>query len=340
MGQCWELVDLDGEVIVGDYGGGKLGEWFWENQWGIMDAFRVPVYGARVDELLQGPMTEQPACVLLRLVQDNFNLILDELAKKDYVALLCYAVTCKAALAGCREYIIAHQRRHCRPLLAGHRLVCIGEYANRPWKLPPEMLTDEEVDELEAYGRSHQELPCLFYYAQHYFDRLPSHELGFRSDDALRALDGVAYRRRRWHPQDWALVQSVARPCYPEDRPWALCNLLTLEYVREDAAVQLCESLPDNPSRWSRGEKERPTFWHFLLANICWSPDPTSSMPYNEDDLTQGRWAGDWFEVTLLENLRPASTDDENQWTDVTDEVGALVKRMWEAQVVNDNGRV
>lgn len=40
----FDRVDLDGEVIVGDYGGGKLGEWFWEIQWGIMDAFRVPVY--------------------------------------------------------------------------------------------------------------------------------------------------------------------------------------------------------------------------------------------------------------------------------------------------------
>lgn len=43
-GWNFDSVDLDGEVRVGDCGGGKLGEWFWEAQSGIMDAFRVPVY--------------------------------------------------------------------------------------------------------------------------------------------------------------------------------------------------------------------------------------------------------------------------------------------------------
>ncbi|TFK63695.1 hypothetical protein BDN72DRAFT_847325, partial [Pluteus cervinus] len=67
-----------------------------------------------------------------------------------------------------------------------------------------------------------------------------------------------------------------------------------------------------------------------LLTNICWSSDGDSTLEY---DITGGKWAGDRFDVNVVESVQADAGDgEENQWKDVTQQVINSVGRIWRSQ--------
>lgn len=267
----------------------------------------------KVDELLLGSVADQLSSRLLGLAQELYDLFLDDLEDMSYMALLSCAVTCKAALARSRRHIETHQRRYIPRGLAGHRLICVGEYANLLSQLPSGMLTDEEAEEVRDFGEHNEESdgsPSLWAYASEHFDRRSNYDLRNPNTSFQERVQECAWAMpQRWRLGDWILVMGVV--CYPKRWPWALCNLVKREYMREQAAMQLCETLPSKP--WRPWDSKRPGFWHFLLANICCSYSSSYAMTYQGNDLANGRWAGDRFAITggwtTCRLLRPAKAN-------------------------------
>ncbi|KAI0822757.1 hypothetical protein BC628DRAFT_1412046 [Trametes gibbosa] len=321
MGQCWLIIDFDRRETLG---GGKMCEFFWDGAQDIMNALRVPApFDAKIDELLRGTISNQQASPLCRLSQELFDLIFDELEYLDYYQSFgILAISCRAVLSHARNRLVARIGALHSHALAGHRLICLGEYAGGPSKLPAEILGADELNKLRTHAEAFGLSLNLYEYALE----------NFKDSDVLLTYSSypMPFMAFQWSSKDFALCKSISRPNYPLDRPWVLRNLSNHEYVREDAAKALCESLPANPHEDI--DLGRPKFSHFLLVNICWSRvTSTAGCASEGGDLSQGHWAGDRFDIVLMDIL--TAEDEEGSWKDVTDEVGEVIKQMWEAEV-------
>ncbi|KAI0636612.1 hypothetical protein C8Q77DRAFT_513804 [Trametes polyzona] len=326
MGQVWDILDVDGMRLVG--GSMKLGEFFWEGDFWHVEALRVPASDLKIDELLRGPVNPQRASLLFRLSVELFDAIVTEVFDdnqeiSDNYPFLCLAVTCKIALSHTRKRILECHRRTYSPL-ALHRLICLGEYTR---VLPQGMLNADEIQEIlefcekqrERYGPEECAPPGqvdLSSFAREYY---------------LECREGLREYRRRskadeLSPMDASLLAAVASGYFPKDQPWALCNVTNREYIREAAAVDLCRGLPV-----PKDTMDPPELWHFILATICWSQDSSIALQTSKKDakkLAQGRWAGGRLAIVLQDRMDEEAGSGP-AWTDVTDEVGALVKRLW-----------
>ena len=109
-----------------------------------------------------------------------------------------------------------------------------------------------------------------------------------------------------------------------------LCNLAKGEYVRAEGL-----RAPDYAN-----------LAHALLARIGWSSSPEVGMVCAEafkPQLTEGAWAGDRFCIVTVGDGADGAVDVEElpdlegglRWKDVTEEVDALLKHIWE----NNSGK-
>ncbi|KAI0636611.1 hypothetical protein C8Q77DRAFT_513537 [Trametes polyzona] len=315
---------------------GKLGEFFWESGWHELRALRIPASDLKIDEFLRGPVNPQRGSSLFGLPVELFAAVVAELADEDDgpLQVLCLAVTCKAALSHIRKRILDHHHKFLS-YHARHRMICIGEYTQPP---PEGMLNADETQQLTAYLEEQSAgsdedtfLPGFYGFVEE-----ACYDPGARVPRMPSELEVKLWSLPRENPSDpkllsdASLFEVVKSGYYPEDRPWALCNLTKREYVREDAAREVCRGLPPDVAG------HRPSLWHFVLACICWSYDETSiGMPLDEDDaraLTRGRWAGDKLAIVLIDRMDeelgkgPAWTD-----VDVTAEVGGFVELLWKS---------
>lgn len=223
----------------------------------------------------------------------------------DIQDAICLGLTCKRLLALGLDHnhglIVTFSAQW-----AGHRLICLGDYAQDD-DLPPGVLSPE--DELCLYEAE----TSLREFSE---ESLPKLDEGRRS--ALRAgnwefLTGLSWVERAQYD---AIVRIANfRGCDSELRESLLCNLTKREYVRQEAA--------EAHGQAGLGE--------FLLARICWSSDPSASMSY-EGEIHRGVWAGDEFEVTTFDRLRGGSEG----WKDVSDEMSREMEDMWESEYGED----
>ncbi|TFK61457.1 hypothetical protein BDN72DRAFT_849640 [Pluteus cervinus] len=112
------------------------------------------------------------------------------------------------------------------------------------------------------------------------------------------------------------VVKAEASVAYPKDKTWVLRNLTKKVYID----LQTFEA------------KNIGGVDQILLTNICWSSDGDSTLEY---DITGGKWAGDRFDVNVIESVQRETENEgegENQWKDVTQQVIKSVGRIWRSQ--------
>lgn len=132
------------------------------------------------------------------------------------------------------------------------------------------MLTEEEAEEVRDFGERNEESdhsPSLWAYASERFVHRSNYDLRNPNTPFQERFQGSAWAMpQRWRLGDWALVMGVV--CYPKHWPWALCNVVKREYVREQAATQLCEALPSKLEQRSTRVLAIPAREHLLLARL------------------------------------------------------------------------
>ncbi|KAI0780571.1 hypothetical protein BD413DRAFT_607852 [Trametes elegans] len=339
MGQYWQILDLDAREVIGGHGD-KLGVFFWSSDYDdLLGSLKLSASDERFDTLLGGIIAEQASPLLQRLQVEIFDLVVDDVTDvDDGLWLLFLAITCKAILARVRGRILAWQQEHRKDTRRGHRLICVGDYAETA-TLPPRMLSAEELLEIAQLGGEDPELDAsntLFSYAyERYRSGSPRPWRFMRQKSAREHIQEMRYDhaegcpRAPWAAADFVLLDALVMPWFPQDRPWVLCNVSKREYVRERDAEELCVKLAC--ARDSDEFAPVPSLWHFLLAYICWSDDYSVAIALNRElaeELTQGRWAGDRFARTLLDRIEEQG---EGPWTDVTKEASAFVEKLWSA---------
>ncbi|TFK61690.1 hypothetical protein BDN72DRAFT_849463 [Pluteus cervinus] len=112
------------------------------------------------------------------------------------------------------------------------------------------------------------------------------------------------------------VLKAEASVAYSKDKTWVLRNLTKKVYVD----LQTFEA------------KNIGGVDQILLTNICWSSHGDCTLEY---DITGGKWAGDRFDVNVIESVQGAMENEgegENQWKDVTQQVIKSVGRIWRSQ--------
>lgn len=190
---------------------------------------------------------------------------------------------------------------------AGERILSIGDYSD-DYDFPAHIrdIIQEQIglDLTPSEGHGWSDRFYQFVYVQYRgrnISRLSYHSLdGFEDRPLIWAFRGVDISR--WHAVDCMLQDAYTY------KDIVLCNLSKAEYVRGDGVDKLA----------SFASQKQPGVYvnlgHVVLANICWSADPSCAMTDEiSAKLTRGQWAGDRFEVTSLGSLREGI-----EWKDVT----------------------
>ncbi|KAK0200167.1 hypothetical protein DFS33DRAFT_1359343 [Desarmillaria ectypa] len=162
---------------------------------------------------------------------------------------------------------------------AGCRIICIGDYMRG---CPPNVLTPEEAAEIKG-------LPGDSYYSSDEDDS---------GDDSSKTLYMLSHRR----------YKEINFRAYIDLRGMVLRNLTKHVYVRQDVVVEELKK--------SEGDGD---IGSILVTNICWSDDPSCSMPL---DLSRGGWAGDRFDVVPLSSVE----NNDEEWEDVTEDQVKLTR--------------
>jgi len=83
-----------------------------------------------------------------------------------------------------------------------------------------------------------------------------------------------------------------------------------------------------------RGKALKPLgldFGEVVITHICWSSDPSCSMPNDGDGITRGIWAGHRFDIVtpdMVDMKDGASAKIE--WRDVSEEVVEKLRKVFE----------
>ena len=114
--------------------------------------------------------------------------------------------------------------------------------------------------------------------------------------------------------------RSEEAKAYPEGES-VLYNLSKGEYVRSRPILEL-----DAPGKGGL------TILNALFARICWSGDEPDNNALELDEaqhqeLGRGKWAGDRFCITTLEDMPLAL--DGREWVDVSEETTEFVYHLW-----------
>ncbi|KAI1795039.1 hypothetical protein LXA43DRAFT_61815 [Ganoderma leucocontextum] len=341
MGQNWDVFNVDRrEKDLA--GGGKLGEFFWNNMTELYQSLRIPCLPKAVDEWLsRGPFVVQRGHVgkLSTEVLDMiFQVLLDDISQEptdNFLDCIFFAICCKRLLSvGKRHILRALISQHARA--ADCRLVCLGGCFQAEDQAPPGMLTDAELKEIattpgpdeHCYATTDDAIAarCFYTFALESYE--PYYVAGRSLFDPLKELSKeIGNVRRRegetidpLYSLDLDMIAALGgldyyrpKPEYLEG-PNVLCNMSKGEYVREDKLVV-----------WEMGWR-RVTLAQALLSRICYSWDPSISMRCGEeyiDKLVKGPWAGDRFRITSADEMPPVK--GEKKWKDVTKEVNTLL---------------
>ncbi|KAG6918255.1 hypothetical protein DXG01_015629 [Tephrocybe rancida] len=233
---------------------------------------------------------------------------------------------------------------------AGHRLVCLGDYADLD-DLPKDMMTPSEVkyirdflgeDEDDSYGCS-------------MFDGIRALQqynlqvsFTFLDPQSLLSVMKIKSGSQLWYELDWPMERSFLRsrnykrlylylafetlvqitsPPSPKSfysGDIVLRNLTTKEYVRGDGITELWDT-PEKP--WL----EEIRFEHALYMRTTWSSDGSLSLNYDGPiQIHRGIWAGNRFDVSGIKTVRDENGSSVDGWKDVTDDVLKEVVEVWE----------
>ncbi|KIM36819.1 hypothetical protein M413DRAFT_448943 [Hebeloma cylindrosporum] len=113
---------------------------------------------------------------------------------------------------------------------------------------------------------------------------------------------------------------------YPEDEVWLLRNISKKLYVRSDG-------IPANNTGYHltyeghRGLQRYPGLGSVLVANIGWSEDGSTAMPWCGCELTTGSWAGDRIDVCLMDHVIEVMSQE--RWKDISRQEAVKLHGIW-----------
>lgn len=223
---------------------------------------------------------------------------------KDAIAL---SLTCKRLLFVSLKQIHLLLHDAASPW-AGHRLMCIGDYAEDK-DLTQGLLSSENAEYLkrkETNFTTHVSNYCARvnqHRPLHMPDYLYRQERSLQTQVETRQFIKLLNTTKRYYPQ------------FDTAQTWVLCNLTKREYVRDETVK-------------AHG---KAGFGAFLLSRICWSSSVDTSMSY-EGNICRGVWATDRFEITTIDRPR----DGAEGWKDVGDEMGEEMAAIWRSEYGED----
>ncbi|KAI0329621.1 hypothetical protein GY45DRAFT_1435285 [Cubamyces sp. BRFM 1775] len=313
MGQNWAIYNIDRREF---YSGSsaKLGEWFFDNQYALMQALRVKApmsFSRHIKERLNTGRRATQTSKFLKLPNEILSMVLIEL--KHDKALLYFAATCKA-LHSLSEPVFFHFYEQFYPSWHDCRVVCLGDSMDQDDTLPPGVLTESELEwvasERDALGS------CYGVFRQYYED-YSERRRPFR-ESCLRGLGWSysAYYLSPAYQADYAMLsmlcEEVPRRLSSEENYEVLCNISKREYIRDRNLT-----VP-----------EKVTLAHALITMICWSPYADYALNYEleaTENMNQGRWVGDKFRIVPEEAFVDSELNN-GDWTDVTAEVDTVLQ--------------
>ncbi|CAL1696959.1 unnamed protein product [Somion occarium] len=231
-------------------------------------------------------------------------------------------------------YDVIHRRYvDCLSSWAGCRLICLGGYTNFD-DLPPEVFTLDEIDNIQRhhdmdvndevgmdpyryFTTNRQTLvPSKPFIPKEFFHELLSPSESNVSSEYLERL----YR----HFEELRFSDDTLT--YTTDQPWVLCNLSKNEYIRMDAVDNFYDCDERNPLAQTCSVFSTIAV---LLPRICWISNGGKGIEGCCNEYYRGSWAGDCFEITTLNRLRPAK--EESDWVDVTNDAINDTVKLWES---------
>ncbi|EIW75259.1 hypothetical protein CONPUDRAFT_169644 [Coniophora puteana RWD-64-598 SS2] len=305
MGQYWMFLNLDRHEQVG--GLGKLGEFFGDGSTNRSIATRLcrlrplPKIPRIQPSEVESTNIEFPKRGLLALPNEILLHIADVV--RSSTDLVCFAATCHRFWYLCSPAIETAMKT---VSWAGCRIIGLGDYMQND-DLPAGMLTDAEQAALGGLKPDEDgERPSLYNHArENYPDAIVSSSFSRVRNAYLRPLEKRGIKG--------APMAAIERMCTPVE-PTVLRNLSKKLYVSAAAIDALNKEISQKfDGEWAY------TLGDALVGRICWSSDPSCSMPENCDDITRGPWAGDAFDMTSMEIFQKEA--DFSQWVDAKDEV-------------------
>lgn len=234
------------------------------------------------------------------------------------------AITCKKLLATAqRSRLFEYCRDNPAAGWAGCRIVCLGSHARLeevPETLFPPDLKARIRANLNPQGSG----------SETFFAGIDS-----VCDDESDATDrGALYHGL--HPYEHAhyatklpmadrrVFVAAWGTTYPARDDWALFNTTKREYVRAGALAELCGKPDDVQPFLQSCAIDLGTA---LFTRFCYSSDSSTALSHKPVGLDYGKWVGDRFIVSTLERAKKL-----DEWKDVTDEVIADIKTIYERQ--------
>ena len=237
-----------------------------------------------------------------------------------------FALTCAHLLSVGEDSIArAMQETHCP--WADCRLILLGEYTELD-KLPPGMLTPEEVQEIktapiESDWPDDRDLPVLpSEFVEQFYSKKPDWYTHLTKETYVvdERLEREYYRQYRdWTDSDddpprtsdqirfdkFLCRRSATRGpvVEPHIGPTVLANLSKAQYILEDSLVPYAD------------------IDHAMLVKICWSSSDDHSIGSDAlfEMVRYGSWAGDRIRLTSVGRLPDPRAG--RQWKDITAEV-------------------
>ena len=244
---------------------------------------------------------------LANLPQELFNRILHYL--DDGVGLICLALACRYFLSIMEKQITNILVSDAAPW-AGERIILLGDYAA---DLPEGLLNESEQLELSHHKGgdidSNEEYePSLYFFANDYYREAQRKKI---FETVLPRLNGAEKTLfNQLYPNDSTTRENLT------DQVWILRNLSKHEYVRADAIASL------SPEHTSKGPFLEPVgFGQVIMTQVQWTSDGSGTIAP-----LKGRWAGDCFDITTL-NESVLACRDENAWEDVSSRVLKVVDK-------------
>lgn len=306
----------------------------------------------RFDSVSALSVTVQSSPTLMGLPTEVHRRVFDEL-EEDINAIVCLGTTSQHFWSIAKEYV----HIHCKARFgrwAGEPLVCVGDYAKCN-DYPPGLFSGEELEIMRQEGgdapggagdfvdndNDAMDLDVSFleeagkdtpkdswrFRLQTY--RHPDHtyQADMSGADLRRCMRSI-YAENPGSKTINSDMEAIAdmENYLPKSEAWILRNLTTKQLVRAEA-IALEPEYVNGP--FIHG----PGLGHVILARICWSADPSSSM-HDINNITRGVWAGHRFDiVTEKMHNEEAIASLGEAWEDVSDEVAQEVRSIWEANM-------
>ncbi|KAI0745971.1 hypothetical protein C8Q76DRAFT_852501 [Earliella scabrosa] len=331
MGQLFYLINIDRKEISREIWG-KIGESLTDDCpdviWSLCKTRLPPVidgWRSRARALRQPGSLFKLSTELLRMIFDATDTLTTKTA---------FALTCTHLLSVGEDSIArAMQETHCP--WADCRLILLGEYTDLD-KLPPGMLTPEEVQEIktapiESDWPDDRDLPVLpSEFVEQFYSKKPDWYTHLTKETYAvdERLEREYYRQYRdWADNDdnpprtsdqirfdkFLCRRSATRGpvVEPHIGPTVLANLSKDEYIVEDSLFRYAD------------------IDHAMLVKICWSSSNDHSIGSDAlfEMVRYGSWAGDRIRFTSVGRLPNPGTG--RQWKDITAEVNVILEAIW-----------